>query len=506
MSGADPAALLAPPEADEATVTTSTPAGSAAHNEAIATGVMWNGALRWLSQVLSWSATIVIARRLSPGDYGMAGTATVLVGLLALVTEGGIGRAVVMRRDRDDVIVRQAHGAGITAGFGMALVMLLAAYPISRFYDEPRVMPLIAALSIALVFSGFNAIPLAVLQQRLEYRRLAAVEFVKAIVQAATVLAGALAGLRYWSLALGLIAGYVASVLMARRYITVQADRPTRAVLGPTVSYARELVVGSFAWYLYSNADFAVVGRVAGLTALGYYQFAWNVAQLPGEKLANVLQSVVGPFFGAIGDDRKMLKHYFLVLSELLVSIMLPVLCGFALVSSIAVPMIFGAKWLPSVPLMQVLVLCSAVGSVSLLSQHVLSATGQAAVNTRLNLGALLVLPLGFYLAARFYGPFAVAMVWLVAQPVLMGVPLARLKHTVGLSTTTYLLSLRAPVISSLVMSVAVLALARSMVNVVPIVQLLALSCLGAVVYIGVFMAFFRDRVDAIVMLWKSRA
>ena len=82
---------------------------------------------------------------------------------------------------------------------------------------------------------------------------------------------------------------------------------------------ARHLVVSALAWYLYSNADFAVVGRVAGLSALGYYQFAWNVAQLPGEKLANVLQAVVLPFFGSIGDDRNALRHYFLILSELLV-------------------------------------------------------------------------------------------------------------------------------------------------------------------------------------------
>ena len=163
-------------------------AGSAAHDKAITSGVMWQGALRWLSQVLSWSATIVIARRLSAEDYGIAGTATVLVGLLSLVTEGGLGRAIMMRRDRDEVVVEQSHGAAIMTGFAAAIVMLLAAYPVSRFYSEPRVLPVVAALSLALIFSGMNAIPLAVMQQQLQYKRLAAVEFGKAIVQAVTVL------------------------------------------------------------------------------------------------------------------------------------------------------------------------------------------------------------------------------------------------------------------------------------------------------------------------------
>jgi teichuronic acid exporter len=481
-------------------------AGSAVHNQAIATGVMWQGALRWLSQVLSWTATIVIARRLSAVDYGIAGTATVLVGFLTLVTEGGLGRSLVMRRERDDTVIRQAHAAAIVIGLCAALVMLLAALPLAAFYSEPRVAPVMATLSFALIFAGVNAVPLSVLQQRLEYRRLASVEFVKAIVQATTVLTCALLGLRYWSLAIGLIAGQAAAVVLAYRYVKLSPLRPTRAVLGPSLDYARHLVVGSLAWYAYSNADFAVVGRVVGLSALGFYQFAWNVAQLPGEKLANVLQAVVGPFFGAIGDDKVALRHYFLVLSELLVSIMLPVLFGFALVTPIAVPLIFGAQWSASVDVMQILVLCAALNSVGLLSQHVLGATGQAVVATRLNVAAMFVLPICFFIAARYAGPKAVAAVWLLAQPVLMGVPLLRMEKTIGLSIPQYLASLRAPVLCSVVMAVVVWGLRVATVDVQPLVRLLLLSLSGAVVYMAAFLLLFRDRVDAIVSLWRDRA
>ncbi len=366
-------------------------------------------------------------------------------------------------------------------------------------------MSVIAVLSVALVFSAVNAVPLAVLQQQLQYKQLATIEFGRAIVQATTVLVGALLGLRYWSLALGLIAGHLAAMLLARRYIVLRARRPDRATLGPTIDYARQLVVSSLAWYMYSSADFAVVGRVAGLSALGYYQFAWNVAQLPGEKLANVLQSVVGPFFGAIGDDKRALRHYFLVLSELLVSIMLPVLCGFALVSPVAVPLIFGAKWLPSVSVMQILVMCSAISSVSMLSQHVLGATGQARITTRLNIGALFIMPIGFYLAARYFGTFAVACVWLFAQPILMGVPLLRMKETIDLSVPQYLKGLRAPAVCAAIMAAVVLGVEYLLRDLVPIVQLVAMSLAGAITYAVAFYVLFRDRVHAIQSLWRNR-
>ncbi len=483
----------------------STNAGSAAHNQAIATGVMWQGALRWTSQVIAWTATVVIARRLSPGDYGIAGTAGILVGLLALVTDGGLARALVMQRVTDARLVGEIHGTAIATGAALALLMLVAAYPIAAFYSEPRVAPVIMALSVALLLSGVNAIPLAVMQQQLQYRLLASIDFGKTIAQASTVLLCALLGFRYWSLAIGLIVGHFVAAAWTRRYVRIRPLRPDLAAIGPTLDYASHLVVSSLAWYLYSNADFAVVGRVAGLSALGYYQFAWNVAQLPGEKLANVLQAVVLPFFGSIGDDRAALKHYFLILSELLVSVMLPVLFGFALVSPIAVPLIFGAKWAASVPIMQVLVVCAALGSVSMLSQHVLGATGQAKVTARLNVAALVGLPLGFIVAAKLSGPLAVACVWLIAQPLLVGVPLVALKQTIGLSIREYFSNLRGPFISSLLMTAAVLAVRVLMHDVAPIVQLLVLSCTGAAVYIASFFLLFRSRIDAIVSVWRDR-
>jgi teichuronic acid exporter len=504
MSGSERLSLLeAPPDVPRPA--SSETAGSAAHNQAIATGVLWQGALRWLAQVLSWTATIVIARRLSAVDYGISGTATVLVGLLTMMSDDGIGKSLVMRRERDERTIAEAHGAAIFLGIAAMIFLIALAIPVARFYGEPRVTYVLLFLSIVPLLSALNSVPLAALQQQLEYRRLAAVDFGKAIIQAVAVLVCAVANFGYWSLAIGLVAGHLGAVAITRRFARIKPLRPTMRTLRPTLSYARHIAVGALSWYLYSNADFAVVGRVVGLTALGYYQFAWNVAALPGEKLANVLQAVVGPFFGSIGDDKVSLRHYFLVLSELLVAIMLPVLVGFALVTPIAIPLIFGARWSASVPVMQILVVCAAINSISMLSQHVLGSTGQAKLATRLNLTALFVLPVCFYIAARVSGTMAVASVWLFAQPVLMGVPLLRLKSTINLSVTEYLRSLRAPVLSAVLMAVVVWGLRSVVSGLAPVLQLVLLCCTGGAVYSVAFYVFFRTRVDAIVSLWKDR-
>ena len=506
MSGGERTALLEPtPEPGNTPELQRQSAGSAAHNQAITSGVMWQGALRWLSQVLAWTATIVIARRLSPADYGIAGSATLLIGLFSLFTDGGFARALVMRRDRDKDVIGSMHSASMIVGVALATIMVCIAYPMAWFYSEPRVAAVVLALSLVMILSGATAIPLAVMQQRLQYRELAAIDFFRSSAQALTVLGCAVLGFNYWSLAIGLIAGYLVAFLLARQYVNVQPLRPGREIVAPTLMYARHLIVSAIAWFLYSNADFAVVGRVAGLTALGYYQFAWNVAQLPGEKLANVLQAVVSPFFASIGDDVKALRHYFLILTELLVSVMFPVLMGFALVSPIAVPLLFGAKWLAAVPVMQVLVVCATLSCVSLLSQHVLGATGQANIAARINLSALIVLPVSFFVAARLSGPFAVACVWLIAQPVLVTVPLVKLRATIDLSLAQFFQQLRAPLVCTALMILSLLLLRPSLHSLAPFVQLCCLILIGAVVYAASFFGFYRSRIDAMASIWLER-
>ena len=493
-AGAGPAAPVSP---------ASRPPGI--HDATVAQGVVWQASLRWLGQLLAWTATIVVARRLSASDYGIAGAATVSVGFLSLVFDSGIARALTFRREQSETVLRQAHGAAILLGMLLALALMVGAVPASRFFREPAMVPVVMSGGLTLVAVGFTTVPMALLQRQLRYRELATIDLGRATVQAATVLGGALLGWGYWSLVAGLLAGAFSGVALTSRWSRIAPAVPTRAALAPTLSYARQLVVGVLAWYAYSNADFIVVGRVLGVAALGYYQFAWNIAQLPGEKLANILQAVAGPFFGAIGDDRVALRHYFVLLSLLLASVMIPVLVGFALVAPVAVPLVFGAKWVPAIILTQLLIARAAIGSLSLLSHHVLGATGSAHVTARVNLAAVLVLPVAFLLAAKWGGPIWVAVVWLLAQPLLIAVPLAALRTAIDLTIPQYLVGLWPPVFCSAVMAITVFVL-RSLLSGLPAVALLVvLSCIGAAVYVLSYRVLFPDPMRSLLVLWRDR-
>ncbi len=479
--------------------------GTQSHNRAIATGVVWQGGLRWLAQVLSWATTIIVARRLSASDYGIAGSAVFVAAMLGLIVDAGFARALVVTRETDERRVAQVHTAAVAVSWMLALLMCLAAYPLSLVFREPRITAVVTFLSLSVVLNGVTTVRVAVLQQRLEYRRIAQVEFAKTIAQAIAVVICVLNGLAYWSLSIGMVLGQAVGFLVARHFVRLGWMRPRMSEIGAVVRYGWALMASALAWYLYSSGDFAILGRVAGLSALGYYQFAWNIAQLPGEKLANVLQSVVLPFFGSIGEDRRALRHYFLVLSELLVAVVLPILAGFALLCPIAVPLIFGARWAAAIPAMQILVVCAAMSSVSLLSQHVLGSTGKAAISARLHLYALAVLPPSFYLGAKLGGPIGVAITWLIYQPLLVGYPLFHLKAVIDLTVGQYLANLVAPAVSVLAMVAAVLLTQRMTGGMAAVPQMAVLATIGAIVYCAMYLGLFRPRVERILDVWRNR-
>lgn len=503
MSGPDAGAVtlgappVAPPPSDDGQ-------REARLDGKLASGVAWYAVMRWAAQAGVWATTIVVARQLSVADMGLAGIAALFVAFATYITENGLARVLVVQRIRDERLVRQLHGACLLAGVAGTVALSAASPLIARFYRDDRLVPLLLFLSLAFTASGLNAVPTARLQQRLAYKRLATNDLIKALTQAATVLVLALAGARYWAPAAGIVVASATSAVLSARLAWVRPARPRWQDLGAPVRFATHLIVGSLLWYGYSNADFAVVGRALDVTALGLYQFAWNIAQLPGEKITNVLQAVAGPLFGSVGDDRAMLRRYLLVVTESLAFVVLPVLSGFSLVAHDAIPLIFGAKWAASVQPLQVLVLYALSQNLMVLLSLALVAAGLARIASTTGIFFILVLPPSFYVAARTGGITAVALVWVLFQPVMFGIPLWHARRALSLRLREYVATLAGPVVASAVMAGAVWGTGVAMDGAAPLPRLAVMIPIGVATYALVVVAFFRTRIDALRDVWMT--
>ncbi len=465
-------------------------------------GIAWTGGMRFLAQALRWGATLLLARLLSPADYGLVGYATVYLGLVALVNELGLSAAIVQQRDltREQI----AKLGGVSALLGLAFFGLtLAVSPlVASFFREPRVQPVVAILAVTFILRGFQVLPRALMTRELLFRRLAWIDGIEAGFLAGSTLILAFLGHGYWALVFGSIIGTAVGTMLAWWWRPHRISWPSEFhTIRDAVSYGAHVAASRVTWYVYSNADFAVVGRMLGTVALGAYTFGWTIANIPVEKVSAVLSRVTSGVFATAQHDDAAIRRYLLSITEALAIVTFPIAAGLALVAHDFVLVVLGEKWAPAIAPMAILVAYSGFRSISILFGQVLVATGRAKRNLHFSVLAAVLLPIMFVIGAQ-WGTAGVALGWIIGFP-LVFVPFA-MRYTfrmIGMSWRTYGSALWPALSGSGVMALAVLAARLSLPDgndtATMSLRLVVMTIVGVVSYLGVMYLAHRERLRA---------
>ena len=456
--------------------------------------------MKWAIQVVSWASTVIIARLLTPSDYGLMGMAAVYLGLVALVNEFGLTAAILRGRNLDDSQIAQIGGFGIALGAAFCLVSMGAAIPISHFYGEPAVRVIITILSLNFLFSSVSVLPRSLLARELDFKRLAWIDGATNIVQMAITIVLAFLGFRYMALVFGSLVGRIAGAVLANlaRPHRVAIPREFRAI-SESVLVGWHVVVGRVSWYTYQNADFAIVGRVLGKVALGAYTIGWEIATLPVERVSALVGQVTPGVFSTVQADRPALRRYYLAVIEGLAFITFPGAVGIALTAPLLVPVLLGDKWAAAVVPLQLLAFYAGLRSIDTVTPQVLIYTGHSRQSMWYTVLAAVVLPV-LFLAGTRWGLAGVAFVWIVAYPVVV-FPIYRLVFRIlDLSPRMYARNLWPATSGTALMAIAVLAARHWLPAGLDIrVRLVSEIAVGVVVYALSMLAFHRKRIRAAV-------
>lgn len=419
-------------------------------------GVAWTALVKWAGQGMSWAAVVVLARLLTPADYGLVGLAGLYLGLMGILTEGGLGTSIVARRELSAQDLAQLNTVALLLGTGGALATAAAALPLGVYFRSADLPLVMLVLSVNAVLSALRLVPLAELQRELRFRDLALVDSVQAIVSTVTTLACALAGWRYWALVAGGLLGS-ATAAAASRWLAPRAFAvPRRSTLARYYRFTRDVLVGRLSWFVYSNADFVVGGRMLGTAALGAYTFAWNIASVPVEKVTALVTRVTPAFFSRLQHDRAELTRLLLNVTEGLVLLTLPAAVGMAVVADDFVAVYLGPQWIEAVTPLRILALYAALRSVVTLLPQALTMLRDTRFLMWNGLATAAVLPIAFIIGAR-WGGAGIAAAWVVVYPLFV-IPLyQRCFRALGLQWSRYLSSIWLPARGAAAMAVALL-------------------------------------------------
>lgn len=469
----------------------------------LAQSVAWTAGAKWSGQLLTSGITLLVARILSPSDYGLVGMAVLFLGFVRFLSDFGIGGAVVARREFDGDRLAGLNSFAILLGLAGMLVTMGAAVPLGRFFNQRQLPLLIVVTSVTFFISGFRVLPTAVLQRDLRFKLLAGVDLMQAIVGASITLLLAIAGAGYWALVVGNIVALALASSIVVGVRPLRLGRIESRRLRPTVTMSRDLTIANVCWYVYSNADFLVVGKVLGQAALGFYNIGWTLAMLIVERVTTIVGGVAPAYLSAASKDIAELRRYLLRISSGIALLTLPVSFGLALVADDFCAVVLGNKWAAAAAPLRLLAVYAGVRSLTPIVPQILIVSGEHRFVARIATVAAVVMPVAFWIGAR-WNVTGVALAWVIAFPLITAPQFVRVFAVLDLSATEYLRALRLPMISSLVMVGMVLGVRYLALDVVPPLRLALSVATGVCAYVAMLYVVFGLRVGGIMSMLRS--
>lgn len=449
---------------------------------------------RLATQVFTWAVTIQVSRLLDPIDYAVMTAGMVVIGFCDLLAEAGIGKALVFRHNLDDDEMNEAFTLSLILSTVIYGAVFATAHPIARLLNAPEAGAYLRVVALGLFLIPFKTVAQALVERRLKLVKQSYVNVVCMVFQSTLQIVAVWRGAGYWSFAVVALTGRLLELgMLMRGGGWTPRLRPLGRDAREIMVFGLHLVGTSLLWFSYSNADFLIVGAVAGSMMLGYYGLAFQLITIPVQKLTSSFNQISYPIFCRMRHDRERVRSWYLRLLALLGLFGEPAMIGMALVARDSFHLILGEKWLPAVPAFQVMSLAGAVMVLSCSLPPVFTALGRPDVNLRYTAVCALILPASFFGAAKLWGMLGVCLVWSTLYPLIVlglihfGSPIS------GFGVRDVARSLRPVFAGTAVMSVAVLGAHALIGDAWPVAaRLVADIAVGAASY--AFYHWFVDR------------
>jgi lipopolysaccharide exporter len=318
----------------------------------------WAGAGFVLDKVIAAIQLMVVARLLTPADFGvMAASATIVLAFMT-ISELGLESALIAKTEVDQKDLAVAWTVSIMRGVAMAACLWAAADAIGQAMRMPQLASLLRVHAWLLVLQGLQSPAIAIVLKNLNLRLRVTMDLVRRIIEASVIIALALWLRNVWALLLGQLVGMCAGSLLS---FWVAPFRPRLSLYPPArdyfLRYGKHLNVTTLCIFGVMSGGELVVGRVLGQEALGMYQIALAIPLLLGVRATVLIHQISMPTYALLQRDRLGVIRVFELQMSLVGLIFIPLAVGVAVLAPVIVPLAFGPQWLAAVEPLRILCL-----------------------------------------------------------------------------------------------------------------------------------------------------
>jgi len=352
-----------------------------------ATGILWNAIDKFAVQGIQFLLGIIIARILSPSDFGLIGMLTIFIVLAQLLIDSGFGKALIQKKNRNDVDFSTVFYFNLLFSIILYFILFFTAPLISQFYNIPTLTILTRVLALSIIINSFSVVQTAKFAIGLEFKKMALINFIAVIISGTIGIIAAYSGFGVWSL---VIQTLTKAFIVALLFWIFSRWTPlfvfSFASFKELFHFGSKLLGAGVIATFFQNIYTLLIGKFFSASTLGYYTRGVQFSEFSSGTITSILQNVSFPVLSSLQDDKEKLFAVYKKFVRLSAFIIFPLMTLLALLADPFIRILLTDKWLLTIPILQWLCFARIFTPISTLNMNILNVLGRSDLFLKLDI------------------------------------------------------------------------------------------------------------------------
>lgn len=456
-------------------------------------GLFWSFGSQGGRQVIQFIITIILARLLTPYDFGLIGMVTVITGFVTVFGDLGVGKTLIYKQDLTDDHLSSAFWINVVFGVFLTVLLIFLASAIALFYKQPELKAIFMVMSFNFIFASFTIVQQSLLAKKMDFKSLTIREIVAIAFSGVLGIICAMIGFGVWSLVVQALAYTVTNGIMLW---LLSPWRPkfkiSFSAIRSMFQYSSDVTgFGIFA-YLARNIDYLIIGRFLGPQVLGLYTLAYRLMFLPLNNVTFVVTKVMFPAFSQLQQDLPRVRRAYLKMVKYISIVTFPLMCGLFVLAPEFIQFVYGEKWLAVIPLVQVMCICGMAQSIYSTTPSIFLSQGKSRQLLWISIFNCLIVALTIIVGLPG-GIYRVAVSYTIGQMIWVIIVQLIANRVIMLKKADFLIPLLKSGIFSAIMLIAIAGIKNIYVGLNSLAVMIAGGITGIIFYFSLLFIFDRD-------------
>lgn len=466
-------------------------------------GVFWSLIERFGTQGVQFLVMLVMARLLSPNDYGVVGLLVVFVSIAQAFVDGGFSQALIRKKDRTEIDNSTVFYFNIVVSVVIYLIFYLFAPYVSVFYNMPTLTPFMRVICLSIIINAFGVVQRALFNANIDFKAQAKASLIAIVISGAIGILLALRGFGPWAL----VWQQLSNLLVNTLFLWIYSEwRPLLAYswksFNELFSFGSKLLATSLLNAIYNNIQTIVIGKLYSAKSLGLYSRAAHFADLPSQQFTSVFMRVTFPVLCKVQDDLERLTSVYRRMLRVSAYIVFPLLIGMAAVAHPMIRVFIGEQWIECAYMLQIICFAEMWYPIHAINLDILQVSGRSDLFLKIEIYKKIV-SLALLAISAPFGIIAMCYSNLLSSLICLYINTYYSSKILGISLLSQLKDLFPTISLAMVMFVIVQVVIFFISNV--FAQLIVGIIVGVVVYVSLSYILRFQEFNELVSLRKKR-